>query len=221
MTEEQPKKRTLTYYPQVFDTDTMEQARKVILTREGDTTTEERWEKETPYLVQHIGGILQLSAESVVMDYGCGIGRLAKALMETYQCQIIGVDQSKKMLALAEAHVDSPQFTPCTLDELETRLADPAFAVDYVYCVWVLQHCLKPQEDITRIKRSLKPNGLVYLLNTHRRCVPSTQGWINDTLNIEALMDEAFTPHEIHPVSPEAISQRIIDHSFCKTWRKP
>ena len=43
------------FRPQVYEVDTLEQAKRVIVTAEPGTSTEERWETETAYLSDQIG----------------------------------------------------------------------------------------------------------------------------------------------------------------------
>jgi hypothetical protein len=64
-----------------FDRATLRDAMSVILTAQ-DSTTEHRWATETPYLTDLISRTARLSADSLVLDYGCGVGRMAKALIE-------------------------------------------------------------------------------------------------------------------------------------------
>jgi hypothetical protein len=44
----------LTYRPDVFDVNDIAQAKRVILTAEEGSTTEERWQTETPYVADLI-----------------------------------------------------------------------------------------------------------------------------------------------------------------------
>lgn len=80
--------KVATYRPDVFDGTDIDSAMRIILTEEAGTTTEERWQRETPYLVNEIGRALELDAQSRVLDYGCGIGRIAKGLIDRYGCRV-------------------------------------------------------------------------------------------------------------------------------------
>ena len=62
-----------TYNPRVFEVNDIPQAMSIIMTPEGSTTAE-RWEKETPYLADLIGEQFAITADSLLLDYGCGIG---------------------------------------------------------------------------------------------------------------------------------------------------
>jgi hypothetical protein len=61
------------------------EAMSIILTPEGSTTAD-RWETETPYLADLIGQQCALRPDSLVLDYGCGIGRLAHELISRHNC---------------------------------------------------------------------------------------------------------------------------------------
>jgi SAM-dependent methyltransferase len=91
-----------TYNSGIFEVANLDDARRIILTPEGGLTTDERWESETPYLVGLVAENLQLTADSVIVDYGCGIGRLARELIARYGCRVVGVDISAQMRSLAE-----------------------------------------------------------------------------------------------------------------------
>ena len=44
-------------------------------------------------MLQHLDQ-LKLTSDSWVLDYGCGVGRLAKVMIEHYGCRVVGVDIS-------------------------------------------------------------------------------------------------------------------------------
>jgi SAM-dependent methyltransferase len=95
------------YNAGIFDVADLDGARRIILTPEGGQTTDQRWNCETPYLTGLIADNLKLTAGSVVVDYGCGVGRLAKELISRHGCRVIGVDISANMRALADRYVGS------------------------------------------------------------------------------------------------------------------
>ena len=81
----------------VFAVNNERQAKNIILTPEGGTTTDGRWEKETEFLQQDIGEFLNPTEQMLILDYGCGIGRLAKELINNHACRVLGVDISASM----------------------------------------------------------------------------------------------------------------------------
>ena len=88
------------YDASVFDVATIEAAKRIILTPE-NSTTQERWAAETPYLTDLITKHIVLDRDTTVLDYGCGVGRMAKALIDRARCKVVGADFSASMRALA------------------------------------------------------------------------------------------------------------------------
>lgn len=207
---------TLTYNPKIFDVSNIAEAQHIILTPEPGLTVEERWRSETPYLVEQImrlaGPIL---GGTRVLDYGCGIGRLSKALIEATGCLVIGIDQSTSMRALAAHYVNDARFMAChpvLMPALDLRC-------DVAISVWTLQHCLKPAEDIANIRSALRERGRLFVLNMSGRAVPtSEQGWVNDGVDVQQILRTAFeVVVEEKPTAP--ISPLMIDCSFMGAYR--
>lgn len=105
------------YTPSVFDKDSIREAKSIILTDE-DSTTEERWEKETPYVAQRAINFMEINGESLIVDFGCGIGRISRALIEKTGCSVLGVDISTSMRAQALEYVNDERFSTVSPDLL-------------------------------------------------------------------------------------------------------
>jgi SAM-dependent methyltransferase len=99
------EKRSAKFNSKLYEVESVEHARALILTAEQGTTTDERWEKETDFLASEIGETLALKETDIVLDYGCGIGRVSKVLIEQYGCRVVGVDASKSMRLMAPDYV--------------------------------------------------------------------------------------------------------------------
>src|SRR5690349_19235052 len=97
-----------TYNPLVFDQPDFDAAMAIAITPEDGLSTEHRLEHETPYLSDLIGEQLDLKAGQLVLDYGCGPGRVAKALIERFDVRVLGVDVSVSMRSFAPSYVGSP-----------------------------------------------------------------------------------------------------------------
>ncbi len=149
----------LTYHPAVFHVNDIAQAMAVIMTPEGSTTAE-RWETETPYLADLIAQELTITPDTLLLDYGCGIGRLAYELIQRHNCRVVGVDISPSMRALSVVYTRSDRFMSCSHDMLE-GLTARGLRFDAALSLWVLQHCATPAQDIARIRNALKPDGHV------------------------------------------------------------
>src|SRR6516162_8311140 len=101
--------KQVSYDPSIFTAvETLDDAVRIIVTPEAGLTSKYRWDTETPYLLNLIDDYL--SIRSIVLDYGCGVGRLAKPIIDKHGCEVIGVDISPNMRALAESLVNDYRF---------------------------------------------------------------------------------------------------------------
>ncbi len=190
-----------TYDASVFEVENMEQAKRIILTAE-NSTTEQRWARETPYLARMIGRYLRPTAQSTLLDFGCGIGRMSKELIWRYGCRAIGADISDSMRDMAPRYVDSSRFSICAPADLGQDIADMAIAI------WVLQHCESPTLEIGRIHKAVKPRGRLFVAKSIRRVVPAAElqlftavptmirRWTDDGEDVKARLAELFTLEE-------------------------
>jgi SAM-dependent methyltransferase len=222
---------TGTYEPRVFDAPNIAQARRIILTAEG-SGTEERWAKETPYLAEMIGRTLKLRPETVVLDYGCGIGRLAKELIAKYRCRVVGVDISASMRGFAATYVESDRFLACAPAMLDGMI-ERGFACDAAFTVWVLQHCLRPVEDVARIKHALTPAAPLFLVNNIHRAVPMLERklgpmgatvagtWANDGIDVKALVTQELAIQDEGKLAPDRIGSDLSHLTFWARFLKP
>ncbi|WP_321467934.1 tetratricopeptide repeat protein [Halarcobacter sp.] len=203
----------MVYTPQIFEKNDLEDAKKIILTKEGNVSSEERWDKETSFVVDDIISKLNLDENKIILDYGCGIGRIAKELIEKTSCKIIGVDISESMRKLATEYVNSSNFEAISLEEFKNKIEEGK-KFDFAYSIWVLQHCIKPQEDIKLIKKSLKDDALIYILNNLKSAVPTNKGWIDNKVNIHSLLIKEFEEKSISKLPIEISSEKISNNTF-------
>ncbi len=189
MTLAQPE--TEIYDPTCFEVETLDQAVKVILTPEDGMTSTQRWRNEAPVLMKLIVEHLE-PAKRLILDYGCGVGRLAKPLIGYHDCTVIGADISASMRALATSCVDSEKFASVAPEMLP--MFGDGFAASAL-AIWTLQHCLFPKQDIGQIATALRPNGKLFVVNNVTRAIP-VQGhrWADDQIDIRALLEHWFIP---------------------------
>lgn len=187
--------QTFTYSDNVFQrVRSVNEAKAVILTNEGPgLDTDTRWRVETPYQLGLIEeNCRKLTPNSVVLDYGCGIGRMAKALIDRFGCFVVGVDIAAPMRALAADYVGSDRFFACSPYALDLMTAR-GFKFDLAVSIWVLQHCQHLDQDIQRIHRALKETGELFVVNDHRRILPTSAGrWADDGQSISEALAELF-----------------------------
>ncbi len=202
------------YNPKIFDTTTMEDAKKIILTPECGMKTEERWEKETPFLREDISKFFKdFDANSVVVDYGCGIGRISKEIVEKIGCKVIGVDISESMRDMAKEYVKSPNFEVLSPAQFREKILD-GLRVDGIISIWVLQHSVDPISDVALLKSALKKDGFFYVLNNRISAVPTTKGWINNGTNILALLELNFSNIETSKLPQEVAKDKLHSETF-------
>lgn len=195
----------LYYYPEIFNVQNEQAARAIILTNEGPgADTDTRWAQETPYIVNLLKTNLQPGPADLILDYGCGIGRLAKALIQQCGCQVIGVDISHEMRRLSLDYVGSERFTAVSPEILDSMIAG-GLRLSGAFCIWVLQHCFAPDRDIAKIKTALHGDGKFFVINMPQRAIPvrretdqddaksSQFGWSSDNINVHDLLAAEFT----------------------------
>ena len=208
----------LTYHPAVFQVNDIAQAMAIIMTPEGSTTAE-RWEIETPYLADLIAQELTITAETLLLDYGCGIGRLAHELIKRHNCRVVGVDISPSMRALSVVYTRSDRFMSCSHEMLEGLVAR-GMRFDAALSLWVLQHCATPAQDIARIRNALKPEGALFVVNGVFRSVPTVEsGWVNDGLDIKAMLAAEFAVVQEGKLAREKTTESLATHAFWASYR--
>jgi 2-polyprenyl-3-methyl-5-hydroxy-6-metoxy-1,4-benzoquinol methylase len=203
-----------TYNPAIFDVPNLEWAKDVILTVEAGVSTEDRWATETPYVADLIGEALRPTQESLILDYGCGVGRLARELIHRHGCTVIGVDISASMRRLSADYVDSDRFMACAPATLGA-LTGAGLRFDGAISIWVLQHCLEPDSDLAAIHAALKPRGGLFLVNNSFRVVPTVEhDWVNDGVDVEALIAERFTRKARGALSADHVAENLARNAF-------
>jgi ubiquinone/menaquinone biosynthesis C-methylase UbiE len=198
----------------IFEVPSLRRAREIILTPEGGASTETRWRHETPYLVDQIERELRPGPGRTILDYGCGIGRLAKALIARSGCRVIGVDPSLSMRSLSTGYVRSNRFLSVPPAHFDQLLAQ-GLKVDGAICIWVLQHVADPQVEIDRIWRALSQNGRLYVLNNLTRAVPVRgEGWTDDGIDIQLALTETFNVVGGGAPDPRRVTEHLSEVAF-------
>lgn len=210
---------TALYTPGIFESPDMDAAKAIILTPEPGTTTEERWRIETPYLAGQMAERLDLNVNSLVIDYGCGIGRLSKALIELTGCFVIGVDMSQRMREMAPVYVGSPRFMVVSPEGMDA-LIDRGIKADFGFASWVLQHCMDVERDIARIVDALGPMARFFMVNNLLRAVPTDRGWVHDGKSVEELLSRHFDALERYQFPPGISAPELTANSALSWWRR-
>lgn len=117
-----------------------------------DTDVERFWRNGESDLALILDALdVELSADDTVLELGCGMGRMTRAIASRTE-EVIAVDVSKEMLALAREH--NPQ-----LANVRWRLGDgislagiPDWSVDVCLSFIVLQHIPDPSVTLGYIR---------------------------------------------------------------------
>ena len=197
------------YDPSRFDIRNQAEAKSIILTPDSDRSTEQRWRVETPY-VAGLCEKMELDSSSVVLDYGCGIGRLSKALIEQYGCFVVGVDISQNMRALAVDYVQSDRFLVCH----PNMLAFVNIRCDAAIAVWVLQHCPNLDRDVANIRGALAGGDRLFVLNEKHRCIPVDGGWSDDGKSVNDALDKTFALDTMNRADPAIVGEAHAQSAY-------
>jgi SAM-dependent methyltransferase len=183
---------TMNYAPQVYDRNSLEEARAIILTPEVGLTTEERWALETEWLRSRIG----FPDGGLVLDIGCGIGRIAGLLTEKHP--VLGVDISTPMRAMAEREVGDRRFSAVSTHMFHT-LVGAGLRAHCAVAIWTLQHIPLPDlaHMVVTMALALPHGGVLWTMDRPERYVPVMKEgrflWVNDTVDVPELLGGCFT----------------------------
>lgn len=113
---------------------------------------------EEPVVADLLAGM----APGCALDAACGTGRHSVTLA-AHGHDVIGVDQSPDMLALAAAKVPAAEFRVGDL----TGLPVPEDSVDLVLCGLALSHLREIGPAIAEFRRVLRPGGRLIVTDVH------------------------------------------------------
>lgn len=185
------------YHPDVFNQATLADARAIILTPEVGLSPDERWQRETEWLAER----LNFPGNALIIDYGCGIGRLSKL----FNNPVLGVDISPNIRAMATMELaDKPTFSAVTPLMLQS-MVDSGLRADGAIASWVLQHAPRPVIDIDLLAAALRQDAWLWVLNRDNRAVPVLNdagefAWIADGADVFRLLDKDFNLLSIEAV---------------------
>jgi ubiquinone/menaquinone biosynthesis C-methylase UbiE len=114
-------------------------------------------------VVEEIGPEIRSLA---ILDVGCATGRLLAALARAGSVRLAGVDLAPKILEVAEAKL---AMLNARVDlrpaDVESGLPWPAESFDLVTLTGVLHHLYRPGDALREIRRVLRPDGRLLLID--------------------------------------------------------
>ena len=183
----------MNYISQVFTPTSLEHAKNICLTP--DQSDPDKFVNETNFFINFVKKNY-INSNSCVADFGCGMGRVSKQLIEQIGCDVVGFDISYPMLLTAKNYINNDKFDHIKYDK-QLKTFNKKF--DVVISILVLQHSEHPQEDLMFIKNILKPDGIFILVNEPKRFIPidienKQVVWYDDGIDIEKLASDHFIP---------------------------
>ena len=164
----------------LFKPKTLDEGKNAVVGDCNGIPMETRYKEETPVFAKKI---LELTGGKYrILDYGCGIGRLAKEILrQTLEPSmlVIGVDNSHEMLEQAAQNVSNSRFVALLPEELDTYKQGFNTAV----LAYVLQHApaIAIRGILRRIHHYLKDNGcLLYCSSDYRMAIRFDNGGFFD-----------------------------------------
>jgi len=130
--------------------------RKIVWGATDDTMFNKNTEKEGDFIKKH----LDITNEDVVLDYGCGLGRLMKHIAPSTKA-MVGLDVSNSIVAMSKKYLDgvtNVQTIHCS--GLGESPVGPN-TIDKIYSYIVLQHVNKYKvlHILRNIKATMTPGG--------------------------------------------------------------
>jgi SAM-dependent methyltransferase len=170
------------------------------------------------------------------LDFGCGVGRVSRALRRRFQ-HGFGVDISSKMVELARTYVSGVDFVTNQADSL---IGVDDASVDFIYSHIVLQHIPNEYQKryIDEFLRVLRPGGLavfqipIEIINPQEVKIPlayRTKQAVKRGLPFLVALKRILAPpkkthyefrYEMHPL-PDCAIQSIIATRGCLVEASP
>lgn len=204
------------YSPEFFDADSFDEAKFIVLcSNEQDYNY--RWDTETEWIRDQLISTRTINEHSLILDWGTGVGRLSKMLIETFNCTVVGVDISHTMLRHAVSYVNNTEkFIPVHYSEFINSQVKEKFTC----CVaaWVLQHSITSAHDIKAIHSSLINGGNLFVLEMNDKCVIGRENGnyisINDGVDNKQELQKLFNPLILGKIPRKITVKSIFDNSW-------
>lgn len=158
------------------------QAQDAVVGHCNGHSTAERWEIETPRFAERIVEVIRSNwpepFEHHILDFGCGCGRLSKAIKERIDWRVIGFDTSATQCKHAAEYVGKnfSFYSDLNVFPLGTAFCQVAVSV------YVLQHipAIELRDSIRAIHSALKPDGLFIYCGSDYRLAVTERGFFDD-----------------------------------------
>ncbi|MBV6623017.1 MAG: methyltransferase domain-containing protein [Rivularia sp. (in: Bacteria)] len=124
-----------------------------------------RWRKYIASTLTFLSNWEQIDPKSTVLDVACGTGEFEQLLLDKNSTQkIIGIDISENMLNIARRKnktYSNVEFYQASVNSLPFQ----DYIFDVIVCANAFHYFEQPQIALAEIKRVLKPNGKLIILD--------------------------------------------------------
>jgi demethylmenaquinone methyltransferase / 2-methoxy-6-polyprenyl-1,4-benzoquinol methylase len=112
-----------------------------------------------------------------VLDVATGTGLVAAELVRQWNCDVVGLDQSAEMLAMARARIERDQRLAARLELVQAEAERLPFAdaeFDHLTFTYLLRYVNEPGATLQELSRVVKPGGRIASLEF---AIPGSQPW--------------------------------------------
>ena len=127
-----------------------------------------------------------INKDSLILDFGCGDGKIAKTIIEKFDCNIIGVDIAKKAREIASKN-NPKNFKTLSPKQFQESVIN-GLRFDMALVLDVIEYSPSPIVDLSLIKASLKDDALVYLTTSKDNKIPTKDGFLNLDTNKDEII---------------------------------
>ena len=126
----------------------------------------ERLQDQAAALTELLHHNTSYPAGSTVLEVGCGVGAQTLILARrSPNTRFISIDISDESIAQAKRRVDAAGLTNVTFQQADIfSLPYKAESFDHVFVCFVLEHLSRPREALAILKRLLKPEGTITVI---------------------------------------------------------
>jgi ubiquinone/menaquinone biosynthesis C-methylase UbiE/uncharacterized protein YbaR (Trm112 family) len=96
----------------------------------------------------------------VVLDAGCGCGRLTRALGQ-YAQEVYGVDIASSIECIHEYCKEAPNVNILQADIMNLPFKESSF--DFVFCKLAVCYCTQPEQAFNKLSKLVKPGGRLFV----------------------------------------------------------
>ena len=206
------------YNSDFFIPKSLEHAKNIILTPENDTT-DSRWNKETDWIIKTSDLFMNIDSNSFILDWGCGLGRISKSLIDKYQCRVMGIDIEQKMLEYATSYVDSDLF--CTMNYEESFQNLNKFKFSHIFSCWVFQHSNKIQYEIPLLYSSMNFDSQLFVLELDKKAIPNKNGgYFDDGVSTSSILGMFYDIEVYGKIPTKFTTEKIKNMSWWGILKK-